>query len=159
MSRKYVAGPDIDLDVEVVRDKKGRRISQARAEQVAAEALDSVVIGRAVADRPRHALAGGKKPRAGRAPRPPREGRRRARHQPFGADSGRVGALPRSLTLDSEGRARPWPAPSEGHYFVVVLRHHRADVIEHLAQVLVADSITHRRAASTEGLRSGATRI
>jgi hypothetical protein len=46
MSRKYVAGPDIDLDADVVRDKKGRRISEKRAEKVAAEALDRVVTGR-----------------------------------------------------------------------------------------------------------------
>jgi hypothetical protein len=32
---KHVLGPDIDLDVEVVRDKKGRRITEARAERLA----------------------------------------------------------------------------------------------------------------------------
>jgi hypothetical protein len=42
MTRKYVAGPDVDLDAEVVRDKKGRRISEARAEELAADALDRV---------------------------------------------------------------------------------------------------------------------
>jgi len=45
-SRKYVAGPDIDLDVEVVRDRKGRRITEKRAEQLAAEALAKAGVSR-----------------------------------------------------------------------------------------------------------------
>jgi hypothetical protein len=43
---KYVLGPDIDLDVEVVRDKKGRRITEARAERLAEEALAKAGVGR-----------------------------------------------------------------------------------------------------------------
>lgn len=39
MSAKYTAGPDIDLDVEVVRDKLGERITEARATEIAAAAL------------------------------------------------------------------------------------------------------------------------
>lgn len=35
-------GPDIDLDVEVVLDGRGRRITEARAEQIAAEVLRTV---------------------------------------------------------------------------------------------------------------------
>ncbi len=46
MSRKYVAGPDIDLDVEVVLDKKGRRITERRAQEIAAAALVKVGVGR-----------------------------------------------------------------------------------------------------------------
>ena len=46
MSRKYVAGPDIDLDVEVVRDKKGRRITERRAQEIAAETLVKAGAGR-----------------------------------------------------------------------------------------------------------------
>lgn len=42
MSKKYVAGPDIDLDVEVVKDRKGRRVTERRAEAVAAETLATV---------------------------------------------------------------------------------------------------------------------
>jgi len=36
---KYVLGPDIDLDVEVVLDKRGRRITEARAAQLSRQAL------------------------------------------------------------------------------------------------------------------------
>jgi hypothetical protein len=46
MTKKYVAGPDIDLDVEVVKDKKGRRITERRAEQIAAETLAKAGVGR-----------------------------------------------------------------------------------------------------------------
>lgn len=35
-------GPDIDLDVEVVRDRAGRRITEADAERLAEEALTQV---------------------------------------------------------------------------------------------------------------------
>ena len=43
---KYVLGPDIDLDVEVVRDKKGRRITEAQAQRLAEEALAKAGVGR-----------------------------------------------------------------------------------------------------------------
>ena len=42
---KYVLAPDIDLDVDVVRDKKGRRITEARAELLAEEALVKARVG------------------------------------------------------------------------------------------------------------------
>lgn len=38
MSRHEI-GPDVDLDVEDVRDRQGRRVTAAYAEQAAAEAL------------------------------------------------------------------------------------------------------------------------
>ena len=34
---KYVVGPDIDLDVEVVLDKQGNRLTNALAEEIALE--------------------------------------------------------------------------------------------------------------------------
>ena len=43
---KYVFGPDIDLDVEVVLDKRGRRITEARAQQIARQILRENVAGR-----------------------------------------------------------------------------------------------------------------
>lgn len=43
---KYMIGPDIDLDVDVVLDRKGRRITEERAEQIAADALAKVGAGR-----------------------------------------------------------------------------------------------------------------
>lgn len=46
MSPKYVVGPDIDLDHEVVRDKKGRRITERRARQLAEDALEKAGVGR-----------------------------------------------------------------------------------------------------------------
>ena len=46
MSKRFVAGPDIDLDVEVVKDKKGRRITERRAEAIAAETLVKAGVGR-----------------------------------------------------------------------------------------------------------------
>ena len=46
MTDKHVLGPDIDLDVEVVRDTKGRRITEARAERLAEEALAKPGVGR-----------------------------------------------------------------------------------------------------------------
>jgi hypothetical protein len=46
MSPKYVAGPDIDLDREVVRDRKGRRITERRARGLAADALEKAGVGR-----------------------------------------------------------------------------------------------------------------
>ena len=36
---KYIVGPDIDLDVEIVLDKRGRRITEARAAQLSRQAL------------------------------------------------------------------------------------------------------------------------
>lgn len=46
MSPKYVEGPDVDLDHEVVRDKKGRRITERRARQIAEDALVKAGVGR-----------------------------------------------------------------------------------------------------------------
>lgn len=46
MSRRYVAGPDIDLDVEVVHDKTGHRITEHRAQVIAAETLTKAGVGR-----------------------------------------------------------------------------------------------------------------
>ena len=46
MTGKHVLGPDIDLDLEVVRDKKGRRITEARAQRLAEEALAKAGVGR-----------------------------------------------------------------------------------------------------------------
>lgn len=46
MNAKYVAGPDIDLDDEVVLDKKGRRITERRAQLIAADTLEKVGVGR-----------------------------------------------------------------------------------------------------------------
>lgn len=36
---KYVFGPDIDLDVEVVLDKQGNRLTEARAQEISREIL------------------------------------------------------------------------------------------------------------------------
>ena len=36
---RYVFGPDVDLDVEVVLDKQGNRITEARAQEIALETL------------------------------------------------------------------------------------------------------------------------
>ncbi len=46
MSEKHVAGPDIDLDTEVVLDKKGHRITEARARQIALTTLEKAGAGR-----------------------------------------------------------------------------------------------------------------
>ena len=43
---KYVFGPDVDLDVEVVLDKRGRRITEARAQQIARQILRENAAGR-----------------------------------------------------------------------------------------------------------------
>ena len=43
---KYVLGAGHRLDVEVVRDKKGRRITEARAQGFAEEALAKAGVGR-----------------------------------------------------------------------------------------------------------------
>lgn len=52
MSKKYVAGPDIDLDTEIVRDKRGRRITEHRAQAIAAETLAKAGVGRPSLTRP-----------------------------------------------------------------------------------------------------------
>ena len=36
---KYVVGPDIDLDVEVILDNQGIRLTEARAQEIALEIL------------------------------------------------------------------------------------------------------------------------
>jgi hypothetical protein len=46
MSPKYTLGPDIDLDTEVVRDKKGRRITERPARELADDALAKAGVGR-----------------------------------------------------------------------------------------------------------------
>lgn len=43
---KYVIGPDIDLDKETVKDRKGRRITEDRAAQIAADTLVKAGVGR-----------------------------------------------------------------------------------------------------------------
>ena len=52
MSSKYLAGPDIDLDVEIVKDKKGQRVTERRAQAIAAEALSKAGVGRPSLTRP-----------------------------------------------------------------------------------------------------------
>lgn len=42
----YLLGPDIDLDVEVVLDRAGKRITEARAQEIAADALVKAGLGR-----------------------------------------------------------------------------------------------------------------
>ncbi len=44
--RKYVLGPDVDLDQEVVLDKSGRRVTEADAERIAEETLQALGRGR-----------------------------------------------------------------------------------------------------------------
>jgi predicted DNA-binding protein len=46
LTDRYKLGPDVDLDVEIIRDKKGRRITEVRAAQLADEALSKVGRGR-----------------------------------------------------------------------------------------------------------------
>ena len=46
MSPRYRIGPDIDLDEELVLDGKGERITEARAKEMAAEALRQAKPGR-----------------------------------------------------------------------------------------------------------------
>lgn len=46
MTENYTLGPDIDLDAEVVLDKKGRRITERRAQQIAADTLARAGVGR-----------------------------------------------------------------------------------------------------------------
>jgi hypothetical protein len=40
--QKYTLGPDVDLDQEVILDKAGRRITEARAEEMVKEVLEAV---------------------------------------------------------------------------------------------------------------------
>ncbi|MEI6624091.1 MAG: hypothetical protein WCP28_19535 [Actinomycetes bacterium] len=42
MTDKYVLGPDIDLDEEVVLDRDGGRITAARAKEIAEEVVEEV---------------------------------------------------------------------------------------------------------------------
>jgi DNA-binding transcriptional regulator YiaG len=44
---KYIVGPDIDLDVEVVLDNQGNRITEARAQEITREVLREVRAARA----------------------------------------------------------------------------------------------------------------
>jgi PHD/YefM family antitoxin component YafN of YafNO toxin-antitoxin module len=53
---KYVHGPDIDLDVEVVLDKQGNRITEARAQEIAREVMREVHSSRAAEIEKREAL-------------------------------------------------------------------------------------------------------
>jgi hypothetical protein len=46
MARTYKVGPDVDLDKEVIRDSKGRRITEKRAEDIADETLAKIGRGR-----------------------------------------------------------------------------------------------------------------
>ena len=43
---KYIWGPDVDQDKEVVLDKRGRRITEARAAQISRQILREVAAGR-----------------------------------------------------------------------------------------------------------------
>ena len=43
---KYIWGPDVDLDKEVVLDKRGRRITETRAAQISRQILREVTAGR-----------------------------------------------------------------------------------------------------------------
>lgn len=43
MTGNYVLGPDIDLDAEEVTDNTGRRITEARAEELGREAIAKAV--------------------------------------------------------------------------------------------------------------------
>ena len=53
---EYVVGPDIDLDVEVVLDKLGNRITEARAQEMAREILREVRADRAAETEKRETL-------------------------------------------------------------------------------------------------------
>jgi hypothetical protein len=46
MPRNYSVGPDVDLDKEVIRDSKGRRITEKRAARTAKETLAKMGRGR-----------------------------------------------------------------------------------------------------------------
>lgn len=43
---KYVAGRDVDLDREVIKDAKGKRITERRAQQIAKDVLEKAGRGR-----------------------------------------------------------------------------------------------------------------
>jgi len=45
MNTNYTARPEIDLDVEIVRAKKGERITEGRAEEIAAAAMAQGRVG------------------------------------------------------------------------------------------------------------------
>ena len=51
MSTKYRLGPDIDLDAEAVKDRNGRRITEADAQKLAEDAI-AKVLGRPSLGRP-----------------------------------------------------------------------------------------------------------
>jgi hypothetical protein len=53
---EYVVGPDIDFDVEVVLDKQGNRITEARAQEMAREILREVRADRAAETEKRETL-------------------------------------------------------------------------------------------------------
>ena len=53
MTERYVAGPDIDLDAEVVCDKQGRLIPEQRAQQLAEDELPPAGVGRPSLTAPR----------------------------------------------------------------------------------------------------------
>ena len=40
MARTYKLGPDVDLDKEVIRDSKGRRITEKKAADIAKQTLE-----------------------------------------------------------------------------------------------------------------------
>lgn len=46
MNPTYTLGPDVDLDHEIVRDRQGKRITETRAAQIAADALHQAGVGR-----------------------------------------------------------------------------------------------------------------
>jgi hypothetical protein len=46
MARTYKVGPDVDLDTEVVRDSRGRRITEKHATGIAEQTLERIGRGR-----------------------------------------------------------------------------------------------------------------
>ena len=105
MSAKYVAGPDIDLDDEVVYDKRGQRITEARARQIArdtpcyrAEWTTLAICARAPFPRGQ-----GTCPR--RTTRTPARGRSKGARQHLRVDSQSPRAVPRVLILHMAGHA------------------------------------------------------
>ena len=53
MTERHMPGPDIDLDTEVVRDKRGRRITEQQAQRLAEDALIKAGVGRPSLSAPR----------------------------------------------------------------------------------------------------------
>jgi hypothetical protein len=51
--KDYEVGPDIDLDVEVVLDADGSRITESRAQEIAKEAIAEYYAGRPSLSTPR----------------------------------------------------------------------------------------------------------